>query len=114
DRRDRVLDLARDLGFHLSRRDARIRDRDDHGRELDVGPVLNTELREADQARDREPDEQDDDGRRIANRPGDEVHEPASELTSTRSPSFKKPAPFPTTMSPASRPFDTSISASCT
>ena len=43
-------------------------------------------------------DEQHDDRNGIADRPGDEVHEPASELTLTRSPSFKKPAPLPTIM----------------
>ena len=80
DRRDGVLDLARDLALHLRRRDAGIRDRDDDGRELDVGPIQHAELREADQARDRQRDEQDDDGNRIADRPGDEVHEPPTAL----------------------------------
>ena len=57
DRRDGVLDLARDLGLHLRRRDAGIRDRDDDGRELDVGPIENAELREADESRDRQRNE---------------------------------------------------------
>ena len=80
DRRDGVLDLARDLAFHLRRRDAGIRDGDDDGRELDVGPIEHAELREAQEARDRQRDEENDDGNGIADRPGDEVHEPFTAL----------------------------------
>ncbi len=47
DGRDRILDLARDLGLHLRRRHAGVGDGHDDGRELDVRPILDAELRKA-------------------------------------------------------------------
>ncbi len=118
-RGDRVFDLARDLGFQLRRRNARIHDRDDDRGQLDVGPVLHSELGEADQPRDGQRDEQDDDGNRIADRPGDEVHEPAPasgapSTTRTGSPSLRKPAPLSTMRSPGCTPLTISICLSRT
>ncbi len=74
---DRVLDLAGDFAFELRGRHARVRDRHDDGGQLDVRPVLHAELREAHQPRDGQRDENDDDRNGIADRPGDEVHEPS-------------------------------------
>src|SRR4029079_4565890 len=102
-------DLARDLRLHLRGRDARVAHGDRDRRELDVGPVLHAKLREADEARNRETDEQHDHRNRVAYRPSYEVHEPVSELTLTTSPSLRNPAPLPTIISPADMPSSTSI-----
>ena len=69
-----VLYLAGDLGFDLRGRHPRISDRNDDRLELDVGLVLNGELGEAVKAAQHQRHEQHDDGYRVADGPGDEVH----------------------------------------
>src|SRR5690606_33379922 len=108
------LDLAGNLALHLRWCDAGIRHSNDDGRELDVRPVLHAEPREAQEAGDGERDEKHHDRNGIPDRPGDKVHTPVASTTSTRSPSFKNPAPRRTMRSPERTPDVISIRPSFT
>ena len=66
---DRVLDLAGDLGLHLSRRSAGLRDGYRHGRNVEIRRIVDPQLDEAHPAGDRQKQEQDDGGDRVADRP---------------------------------------------
>ena len=109
-RRDRVLDLARDFGFHLRRRGAGQRCDDRHRRQIDVRELLDLHRLEADDADQRQHHEQQDGRDRIADRPrrnvdghrslyfwADLTGADAVSTTRTVSPSARKPPPVSTT-----------------
>ena len=68
--RERIFDLACDLGFHLRRRSTGQRCADDDGGQIDVGELLDLHLAKTHQAQQREHDEQQHRRNRAANRPG--------------------------------------------
>ena len=71
---DRVLELARDVGFELRRRGARQRGRHRDGRQVDVGEVLHLHRVEGQQAAEGEQHEQHHRRDRVADGPGGDVH----------------------------------------
>ncbi len=73
-RGDRVLDLARHVGFQLRRRRARQRCGDAHRRQVDVREVLHLHGIEGQEAAEREQHEQHHRRNRVADRPGGDVH----------------------------------------
>ena len=125
-RRDRVLDLARDFGLELRRRRARQRRRDGHRRQVDVREVLDLHRPEAHQRRRGEQDEQQQRRDRVADRPGRDVHHGlggvaraadaavaliAAGVSTTRtvSPSARNPPPMATTRASGASPSVTSM-----
>src|SRR5207253_1416378 len=64
-----------DLGFELVGSGARLRHRDDCGREIDVGRVVHLHARKGDQPREHEPHEQDDRPNRIPDAPRGDIAE---------------------------------------
>jgi hypothetical protein len=72
-RRQRVFDLARDLGLHLRRRGTGQRRRDGDRRQVDVRKVLDLHRAKAHHADDRQHDEQQHRRHRRADRPGGDV-----------------------------------------
>ena len=69
-RRDRVFQLAGNLGFKRCRRSTRKRSLHGDHRQFDIGEVLNPERAERQQTAQRQQDEQQDRGDRMADREG--------------------------------------------
>src|SRR6185312_1123520 len=102
---NRVLDFARHLRFQLRGRNSWVIHAHGDRRDIQVRAVLDPQALQADDAGDRQRHEQDDDGNGTLDRPGREIHVPASSLTTViLSPSCRKPAPRSTTRSAALRP----------
>ena len=83
-RGDRVLDLARDLGFELGGRGAGQRCRDDHHRQVDVGEVLDFHRAKTHQSDECQQQEKQDRRNRVFDRPGGNVHHCAVLISARR------------------------------
>ncbi len=108
---DRVLELARDVGFHLRWRGTRQGRADRDGGQVNVGELLDLHRPEGHRPQQGEHDEQQDRRNRIADRPGGDVQDhvpcqPPSVCAATRttSPSARNPPPLTTTCAFASSP----------
>ncbi len=110
-----VLDLAGDFGLELRGCRAFEHRADRHGRQLDVGEVLDAEGPEARYAEQRQQAEQQDGGDGIPDRPGRDVHRSADAawINRTLSPSFRKAPPRATTRSSARTPARISTRFAC-
>ena len=106
ERRQLVLDLARDLGLQLGRRGAVQRRGDRDRGHVHVGKVLDVEPAEPQQSERGQQDEQQHGRNRVANRPGGDVHERAPAVaTVTVAPSLRKLPPLATTWPSSGSPW---------
>lgn len=106
---DRILDALGDLAFELGWSGAGLRHRHRDQRNVDVREARDRQLREGEQAKHAQHDEEQDRGNRLSDRPGGEVdaHRPPRQFVATgviRSPSRTKVPARATTVSPAARP----------